>query len=54
MSAYTRLLNARGIIMYIANERKEESHEKIREQRDWIVDICKEWLEYNTQNGEKK
>jgi hypothetical protein len=47
LSKYTSSLTARSLIITIANERKELSHDKIVNQRDWVIDVCREWLEEN-------
>ena len=47
MSAYTKALTAEQLIQYIANDRPELSHDKVRWQRDHYIKICHEWLEEN-------
>jgi hypothetical protein len=47
LSKYTSSLTARSLIITIANERKEQDHIKIARQRDWVIDVCREWLEEN-------
>lgn len=47
MSDYTNKLSAEELIAEIAMDPPEESPEKIKEQRDDFIRICKDWLEYN-------
>ena len=49
MSKYTKALTAEQLIQYIANDRPELSHEKVKWQRDDYIKICREWLEENLQ-----
>jgi len=53
MSAYTKALTAEQLIQYIANDRPELSHDKVRWQRDHYIKICHEWLEENVEYWEK-
>lgn len=47
MSDYTNKLKAEELIAEIAMDPPEKSPEKIKEQRDDFIRICKDWLEYN-------
>ena len=47
MSAYTKALTAEQLIQYIAIDRPEMSHDKVKWQRDHYIKICLEWLEEN-------
>ena len=47
MSAYTKALTAEQLIAYIANDRPELSHDKVKWQRDDYIKTCREWLEEN-------
>jgi len=47
-------LTARELIATIANEYIELSHDKVRWQRDDIVQRCKNWLNANQEEVERK
>ena len=47
MSKYTKALTAEQLIQYIAIDRPEMSHDKVKWQRDHYIKICLEWLEEN-------
>ena len=53
MSKHTKALTAEQLIKYIANDRPELSHDKVRWQRDDYIKICREWLEENTNESDK-
>ena len=50
MTEYTKNLTAEQLITYIANDYIELSHEKIINQRDFYIKICREWLEYSPED----
>ena len=50
MSKYTKSLTAEQLIQYIAIDRPEMSHDKVKWQRDHYIKICLEWLEENVHN----
>ena len=52
MSEYTKALTAEQLIYFIANDRPELSHEKILDQRNEYIKICREWLELNGKDDE--
>ena len=48
MSKYTSQLSAEELIKYIANDYVELSHEKVHLMYHEHMQICAEWLVYNT------
>lgn len=47
MTKYTDALTAEQLIQYIASAYIENSNEKVAEQRNHYIKICREWLEAN-------
>ena len=43
----THKFAAEDLILHIARLPKQYSLDKVEEQRDYIVKICKDWIEYN-------
>ena len=47
MSEYTKNMTAEEIVRYIASDYIELSHDKVWEQRNHYVTICRQWLKNN-------
>lgn len=47
MSEYTKTLKAEDLIAAIATDQVETEPQKVKEQRDDFIRICKEWLDHN-------
>lgn len=47
MSDFTKKLKAEELIAAIATDVVEIEQDKVREQRNDFIRICKEWLDYN-------
>ena len=47
MTGYTNALTAEQLIRHIATDYVELSQEKIANQRDYYIKICREWLSEN-------
>lgn len=46
MTNYTNNLTAEQLIQFIANDSVELSYEKVLNQRNWHMKICKEWIRH--------
>ena len=47
MTDYTKNLTAEELIRFIATDYVELSYDKVINQRDQFIKICREWLEHN-------
>lgn len=47
MTDYTKSLTAEQLISFIANDCVELSYDKVINQRNQFIKICREWLEHN-------